>query len=302
MKWRHGVNVLFVFLFSQQVSAEVMPDGCQANGWSRERLQLLKETVPPDADVQALALQLRHCLASSDPILRDELAFGLLSTWMRTERLTVSTRTQLFSALTHDIEKRNDASQGVYLPFALLTLSEILRTDRLAAFLDDKQRGNVVRIVSSYLSALSDYRGFSNDVGWRHNVAHGADVYLQLGLNKRVSAQQVSDMADSLAGLINPSEVHFYHYGEPQRLARASAYLMLREDTETEYWLGWLSRVASPMPFEAWRAVFTSQSGLAKRHNVRAFLLELNRIIGSSSKPRLKAISKEVELHLSASA
>jgi hypothetical protein len=40
---------------------------------------------------QALALGLVDCLGDPDPFLRDDIAFGMLESWMRSEKLDLAT-------------------------------------------------------------------------------------------------------------------------------------------------------------------------------------------------------------------
>ncbi|GGW87236.1 DUF2785 domain-containing protein [Alteromonas halophila] len=284
--------LLLSMLFSLPTEASVDLNKCTSAQWPLEKLQKLKTDPSDSIDKQALALQLRHCLASPEPDIRDELAYGLLSQWMRDTQLTETTRQRLFSELVNDIAVNTPSDKNVYLPFAVLTLSEVVRTDRINSFLSDEQREMAIHTVAKHLNTLSDYRGFSEDVGWRHAVAHSADVYLQMALNPAVSNRQLKAMAESVSGQINPSQHHFYHYGEPQRLARATAYLMLRETIPVTFWQSWLAEIASPSPFASWQDVYRSDRGLAKRHNTRAFLLELSAMIAGSNHTRLQKINR----------
>ncbi len=292
MPFIHALLLILALLFTATASAGVNPDKCFANGWTKAQLVALPKADTVPDNLQSFARQLRHCLASHDPQLRDNTAFTLLSAWMRNNLLTKTTREMLLTQLTDDLNSQDAQEHGVYLPFALLVVSEVLRTDRNSPFLDHQQRDNTITTVRTYLASLEDYRGFSDDAGWRHNVAHGADVYLQLALNDRVTPPQISAMAHSLAQQVNPKRLHFYHYNEPQRLARAVAYLMLRDAQPVTFWQDWLEKVASPSPFAQWGAVFNSQEGLAKRHNTRAFLLELHQLISSSQNARLMMLSE----------
>jgi len=41
----------------------------------------------------------------------------------------------------------------------------------------------LLNAAANYLVALRDYRGFDDGVGWRHGVAHAADLLAQLALS-----------------------------------------------------------------------------------------------------------------------
>ena len=65
---------------------------------------------------------------------------------------------------------------------------------------------------------------------------------------------------------------HAYVFGEPERLARPVLFAAARGlHTEAE-WTAWLAQVAAP-PAGGWAGAFADTDGLARRHDVRAFLL-----------------------------
>jgi hypothetical protein len=42
-----------------------------------------------------------------------------------------------------------------------------------------------------------------------------------------------------------------------------------------EEWAAWISRISSPAPLPTWRDAYASQAGLARVHNLNAFLSRL---------------------------
>jgi hypothetical protein len=68
----------------------------------------------------------------------------------------------------------------------------------------------------------------------------------------------------------------FYTYGEPARLARPVLYAYRRGVLDRAYWDEWFDRLASPAPFRNWTETFSSNAGLARRHNTLAFLSALH--------------------------
>jgi hypothetical protein len=77
----------------------------------------------------------------------------------------------------------------------------------------------------------------------------------------------------------------FYIYGEPDRLARAMLYAWAREAVTPAFWQAWFDGIANPAPMKNWNEAFTSQSGLARRHNTLAFLLALHFNATAEGKP-----------------
>lgn len=266
---------------------------CFAGGWSKEKLLALKDHafITDTADRQKLALQLRYCLASADPILRDEVAYQAYFTWLRAKDIDQATILVLFDTFLSDITERRNDVDHVYLPFAVLVMAEVARVDRKTPYLSASQRQRLVETISDYMHSIQDYRGFDKKVGWRHNIAHSADLMLQLMLNPETTSEQINTMLQAILTQIRPTEGHFYIYAEPERLAMPVIYAMLRQNLTVNDWQLWFAAVTSPVPFANWQQVYQSQQGLAQRHNVKAFLLNINNVVLTSKNEKLKALA-----------
>ena len=251
---------------------------CPPDGTDADALQALKAggfVVEDAAERQALALAITDCLADPDPALRDGIAYEALTTWLRGDVLDEPTRRALLDTLTPWIAADADAGDGFRAPFAALALSEVARTDRIAAWLDPAARDALVEAAADYLENVDDYRGFDEDAGWRHGVAHGADLLMQLALNPALDGPQRLRLLDAVASQVAPDGEHFYVYGEPERLARPVLFVLASKSVDDAAWQAWLQKIAAPAPLASWRDAYSSQAGLAKRHNTRAFLLAL---------------------------
>jgi hypothetical protein len=167
-------------------------------------------------------------------------------------------------------------TQGFQQPFAALVLSEVARTDRIDPWMTPAMRSELVTAAATYLAGVRDYRGFSETGGWRHGVAHGSDLVLQLVLNPNVDAGQIEMLMNAVKVQVAPPGAVFYVYGEPGRLARAVFYAYARGALDEAVWTAWFDRVSNPAPLADWNGAFTSQAGLAKRHNTLGFLMAMH--------------------------
>lgn len=269
---------------------------CPPAGQTRDSLLALKAAdwkVADDTARQNLALALQACLASPDPALRDEIGFDALSHWMRSAQLSPATlhtlRATQLAQLTQSAQSAQSAqpkpspaqasglgesggaASGFAQPFAALTLAEVARVDRKQAFLTPEQRQQLVSVATSWLAALRDYRGFDEKEGWRHGVAHGADLMLQLSLNPALDKPQMEAMLAAIAAqvAIGPDS-HFYRYGEGERLMAPVFYLARRSEITASEWDAWFTRLLAPL-----KKGPTTQASLALRHNLSGFLLPL---------------------------
>lgn len=253
--------------------------------------------IEDDAERNSLALDLLDCLDAADPVLRDGMAYEGVSTWLRSDQISLQTRRSMLDALLRSLTSPKQDLNGFRRPFAALHLSEMARTDRISAWLSDDQREALLAAGTAYLKSVRDYRGFDDREGWRHGVAHSADLLLQLVLNPALREEQVQRILDAVASQIAPAGDHFYVFGEPERLARPVLYAAMREKQSQENMHRWLEQIAQPAPLADWQAAFSSQAGLARRHNVRAFLSALYVAARDAENPALAALApKALEL------
>jgi hypothetical protein len=203
--------------------------------------------VEDDEHRNRLAIALLTCTGESDPDIRDGVVYEGLATWLRGSQLTAATVGHLRSNLQEQLRGPEDPD-GFRKPFAALVLAEVARTDRIEPAFTSAQREQLVQVASTYLSGVRDYRGFSAAEGWRHGVAHGSDLALQLILNPNINAEQVQRLLSAIAVQVAPAGAVFYIYGEPGRLARAAFYALRREDLPSQDGYAWLHRLADPDP------------------------------------------------------
>jgi uncharacterized protein DUF2785 len=260
------------------LTAAALAQTCPPAGMSRAQLLELKSRefkLSDTARREAMALDLIACLGSPDPTLRDGVAYEALAAWMRDKQLSPATvgtiRDQLVAQLAPDYPDPT----GVKRPFAVLTLAEVARVDRVEQFMTAQQLQQLVDAGTRYLQSVRDYRGFDEREGWRHGVAHSSDLMLQLAVNPRTTRAQLDQMLAAIASQIAPAGEHFYIYGEDDRLAQAVFYIAKRKLHTADEWRKWFDRVAAPAPLAKWADAWTSQQGIAKHQNTWAFFTTL---------------------------
>ncbi len=273
---------------------------CPPPGWDQARLAALKAAdfeIANRRERAAFAQAITACLASPDPALRDGIAFEALSHMLRARQLGVSTQTALINNLLPRLESADP--QGFERPFAALVLSELARAERLNSHFTDSMRADVLNRSIAYFVGVRDYRGFDNQEGWRHGVAHGSDLLLQLALNESHGREDLLRIRDAVATQIAP-EGHFYIYGESERLARPILYMAQRGVFSAEEWSAWFARIAAPAPLASWNEAFSSQAGLARKHNTAAFVQTIWINARLSENPGIQALLPGAEAALRA--
>lgn len=263
---------------------------CFSKEWTKPAFAKLKGekfVLKNKAQKDALSLQLLNCLANPDAKIRDGIAFETLSFWLRNDHLSNVIHLKMYDYLTNVLTSKVKDSNGVYQSFSMLMLSEVARVDRKTPFLTGVQRDRLVIIGTNFLTNLRDYRGFTDNVGWRHGIAHSSDLMLQLALNPKITKAQLDTMLDALASQVTANDQHAYIHGEPKRIAMAVLYIFLKKQHSVEEWNKWLSSVITSSPFNQWQDVYKSEKGLTKLHNTQSFLFSLYATIKASKNETL---------------
>ena len=258
----------------QQQSIAQTQNSCAPLGYDKAALLALRDNQFAITDAtkrNQFALELVPCLSHPDPVLRDQIAYEGLSHLLRQEKISTDTVIKLQETLVAILQDSATNTQGFSKAFAALALSEIARVDRITPIFTAEQRAEIVNTAINYMQSITDYRGYDEAQGWRHGVAHTADLMLQLALNDQIDKAQLLGLRDAIASQISPTGEHFYIYGESERLARPILFIARRNVFTQEDWSLWFDNLAAPAPMESWNDAFSSQEGLAKLHNLKAF-------------------------------
>ncbi|WP_286232916.1 DUF2785 domain-containing protein [Thalassotalea sediminis] len=252
-------------------------------------LKTNKFKIDDDSTRNKLALSLVSCLSHPNPSIRDGITYEAYNHWLRNGLLNQKTIKTLLVTLQSILSNVSKDTQGFEQPFAALVLSEVVRVDRITPYLNNDERQILIDITTDYMEKIRDYRGFNVKEGWRHNVAHTADIFLQLVLNKYITEQQFKQILAAIKTQIAPDNT-FYTFGEPKRLAMPFIYIVLQNKIALETITQWLNEIASSAPFDNWQSVYKSEQGLAKLHNTRNFLNNVYVITRDSKNSQLQAI------------
>lgn len=276
-------------------SLDPFPNSCRIDGYDKAGLMALR-AADYETDTNTLALNMLPCLGDPDPDLRDKFAYEGYVSLLRNNRLSDETIKIMRTELTGILSPEALDANGVKKPFAALVLAELARRDRLEPVFAPDERKQVIDAATNYMQGINDYRGYEAQTGWRHGVAHAADLLMQLSLNETLNASQNIQIRDAVRSQIipggaTPGEVHFYIYGEPDRLARPILYLALKGAFSPEDWAAWMKELSDPAPFQDWSEVYRSQQGLAQLHNTKAFANAVYINAQNSQNPDVKALA-----------
>ena len=119
--------------------------------------------------------------------------------------------------------------------------------------------------------SITDYRAFDEREGYRHAVAHAADLMMQLALNPRIDKKALSLIRQAIGTQIGPLSTTF-GAGEGERLARAILVMAKRKVFSEADWMQWFVQASGPGALKTWDGWHLSLKGIARRHNLMSFL------------------------------
>jgi hypothetical protein len=182
--------------------------------------------------------ELLDAMCSPDPALRDEQVYPVLTAWIVGGHLDGQ-----LSALGQRVTGLLAHPQIQARTFAALILAALVHRDTAAALVDTETLAGWTDRFAQWWLAETDLRGWDDQLGWLHAMAHGADVIGELGLSPRLGG-------DDLAGLLNlactrlltPTGYVFAHQ-EDDRVALALATVLTRPELPAAAATGWLAPV-----------------------------------------------------------
>jgi hypothetical protein len=262
--------------------------GCAPSDMAFWRSLKERKGVPePGQSVEALAPVLVSCLGSTDPELRDGVAYELLTSWMRSGALSDEALRPLTVTLVGQLSDglgQTGKDTVFRRAFSALVLSEVMRRDNLKPFLSPEAFNQVLTSATHYLESERDLRGFSDKQGWAHGVAHAADLLWRFAMSPRLEQPGLEQLLQAVATKAAPPE-HAYIHNESDRLARAVVFILRRGLVPPASFARWLEAVTIPQGMKSWDEAFRSEAGLARLHNTKQFVRALHSMLVLQKQP-----------------
>jgi hypothetical protein len=199
--------------------------------------------VPPGETPFALARELSALLGSSDPELRDQIAFSILSVWLSGD--VQWTDAELVALLE---EWQGNLRVGLDQPgsdtvlkrsFSALCLAALAERDLKTPFLGPQRYRALLDAALEYLASERDLRGFDARKGWVHATAHTADLLAALARHPALKPAEQKQVLASIARRLS-SAPEVFTQGEQDRLAQAVTAIVLRPDYDGTAFDAWL--------------------------------------------------------------
>ena len=247
---------------------------CIPEGWTHDILLRWKESGYPLTEGEGAAgylAMLEHCLADPNPDIRDGIAYEGITDILRSDRAQEAELRELKQRLLDRMTDTENDPLGFSRPFAALALAEVARTDRIETWMSQGERRTLLAAGAEYTANVRDYRGFIEGEGWRHGVAHGADLLMQLSLNPEIGEGEAFMIAKAVFDAIGSRSAPVFSFEEPQRLARPILFLVQRGLLTEEQIAIWMEVLADPAPHDSWQDALENGAAAPRRENIRAF-------------------------------
>lgn len=217
--------------------------------------------VPDGESPSALARELSGLLASPDSELRDDLAYSILTTWIRAGKLANADLISLSDEWRANLKKNIGEAENdsvLQRSFSALCLSEIAARDVKSPFLGAERYHALLSDALTYLKEERDVRGYDAKIGWIHSTAHTADLLEALAENQALTTTEQEKILSGISDRLETAHV-IYTHGEQGRLALAVMAITERADFQEEAFTRWLQQIQekdramwklSPIPLE----------------------------------------------------
>jgi hypothetical protein len=213
-------------------------------------------------------------LGSTDPELRDDIAYVIYANWLKREMYSREELKSDVEKLLANLDKGigETESDTVFLrTFSILLLAEIVHNDNKKLILAKDQIKRILEKSFWYLEAENDPRGYIPVKGWAHALAHSADLMLVLARNRNIAAADLSKMLSGISTKIVHSTNHVYIHGEDERLASAIMEILRRHLVQTDQLASWTKSLIAP-DGKDWKGAYMDEERNRAFQNTRNLL------------------------------
>lgn len=230
--------------------------------------------IPDGHTLENLTDILFSFLGSTDPELRDDIAYMVYANWLKQEKFSREEVSSHIEKLLTNLQKGigETESDTVFLrAFSVLLLAEIVHNDNKKPLLEKDTVQKILASGLSYLEAEKDPRGHVPVKGWAHALAHTADLLLVLARNRNTDEADLWKMLTGIANKIVHSTDHVYIHGEDERLANAVIEILGRDLVSLNQLEAWANSLSHP-DGKDWKGVYVEQDKNLVYQNTRNLL------------------------------
>lgn len=195
--------------------------------------------------------QVVSLLGSTDPELRDDLAYGILYEWLITQKiLTTGQLTELLHQTLSDqmLFKRigTDENDSVFQrTFSALLLALLLNRDEQQPYISKPLYEHIAKRVVDYCMQENDYRDYVEIKGWAHAPAHIADVMTACVRSPHIGPEECKELLGAIEHMLLRAN-HILRAQEDERMATAVVSMLDLNKLSFTSYCEWLMQVELP--------------------------------------------------------
>ncbi|WP_058303755.1 DUF2785 domain-containing protein [Gorillibacterium timonense] len=182
--------------------------------------------IPDGSEAYAVIREVIDLLASPDPELRDELAYGALYHWLLLDELLQGPQLEelLRLAISEDMLFSGIGEEGtdsVFLrTFSSLLIALLLARDNREAIFARETYDFTLDALVRYCLSERDFRGYVEVKGWAHAAAHCADALDECAASRYAGMEECERIWTGLRALLDRAP-QVYQAEEDERIATA---------------------------------------------------------------------------------
>lgn len=214
----------------------------------KEKLELLAQQdfqLDDKSELWGIVQEMLNHIGSLDSSLRDDLIYTAFATWILESKVFSEKQLKELAQIVlgdqyifYQIGEAN--TDSVFRrSFSVLILPLLLSAHREEPFLAQDEIIQIKDKLILYLDSEHDRRGFVEDKGWAHAIAHAADALDDLVQCNELGKSDLLDVLEAIYGVVTVSETG-YVCGEDERIVTAVTAIIDRcvlSDTEVKIWL-----------------------------------------------------------------
>ncbi|MNW25773.1 hypothetical protein D3C74_25250 [compost metagenome] len=240
----------------------------------KEKLIIIKENgyqAPPDTF--QLIQEMMDNVGSVDAQLRDELIYTTLSNWIPGDFLTTYELEQLLPVVLDNDHLlcglgETNTDSVFTRSFSMLVIPLLLMRHRESPFLSSEHIHQIKENVFFNIQQERDYRGYDEEKGWAHAIAHGADALDDLAQCSELDKNDLLAILDLVYEKMIITD-RVYSDGEDERMVKPIISVLNRKmfsQTAVEQWIQSFGDVKKPSEF---------LPAFRQKNNIKNFLKSL---------------------------
>ncbi|MBI5959222.1 MAG: DUF2785 domain-containing protein [Chloroflexi bacterium] len=235
--------------------------------------------IPQGYSVGGLTPELVSYLGSTDPDLRDEIAYSVMSRWVINGLYTPADLRLLIDTFAANLTRgigEMDTDTVFLRSFSVLMLAASVYYDNhKQPYLNEQEVRSLFEQTLAYFSAEKDVRGFVPGKGWAHSCAHTADLLDEFALHRFMTAADLDRILNAFADKVMAQSGVIYLYSEDDRMSFAALSALKRERLTREQVAAWFNRMGGLVERLGRANIFADPALLSAYHNTKNFLRSL---------------------------